>query len=153
VASNPDFKDLFSALSDAGARFIVVGAHAVMCYTVPRYTKDMDIWVEPSQENAARVHAALVAFGAPMADLSVDDLAARGTIFQMGVEPNRIDVITSIEGVEFAGAWDGRTPSTYDGIPISILGLPDLLTNKRLVNRDQDRIDVAKLELALRQKR
>jgi hypothetical protein len=100
VASNRDFKDLFSALSVADARFLVVGAHAVMLYTAPRYTKDLDIWVEPTRENAERVHAALIAFGAPMSDLAVGDLAELGTIFQMGVEPNRIDVITSIDGVD-----------------------------------------------------
>ena len=151
--SNRDFKDLFSALSAAGARFIVVGAHAVMLYTVPRYTKDLDVWVEPTPDNARRVHAALVAFGAPMVDLSVDDLAVPGTIFQMGVEPNRIDVVTSIDGVDFADAWDRTTASTYDSVPIRILGIADLLTNKKLVNRDQDRIDVAKLEAELRRKR
>jgi hypothetical protein len=105
---------------------------------------------ESTPENARRVHAALTAFGAPMSDLRVDDLAASGTVFQIGIEPNRIDVITSIDGVEFAGAWERRTQSTYDGIPIQILAISDLLTNKRLVNRDQDRIDVAKLEGALR---
>ena len=151
--SNRDFKDLFSALSAADAKFIVVGAHAVMLYTVPRYTKDLDVWVEPTPENAGRVHTALVAFGAPMSDLSVDDLAVPGTIFQMGVEPNRIDVVTSIDGVEFTDAWGRTTPSTYDGVPIRILGIADLLTNKKLVNRDQDRIDVAKLEAEQRRKR
>jgi hypothetical protein len=153
VASNPDFRDLFSALSDAGARFIVVGAHAVMYYTVPRYTKDLDVWVEPTEENARRVHAALMAFGAPMADLTVDDLAVPGTIFQVGVEPNRVDVLTSIEGVEFSEAWGRRVHSTYEGVPTAILGISDLLTNKQAVNRDQDRIDVANLRAALSRKR
>lgn len=152
MASNPDFKDLFSALSVAGARFIVVGAHAVMSYTAPRYTKDLDVWVDPTEENAGRVHAALLAFGAPMSDLAVQDLAVPGTILQIGVEPNRIDIITSIEGVEFTGAWERRAHSSYDGIPIGILGISDLLANKRLVNRDQDRIDVRNLEAALSRK-
>ncbi len=152
MASNRDFKDLFSALSAADARFLVVGAHAVMLYTAPRYTKDLDVWVEPTRENAERVHAALIAFGAPMSDLTVEDLAEVGTIFQMGVEPNRIDVVTSIDGVEFPGAWDRSTSSTYDGVFIRLLGIADLLANKKLVNRDQDRIDVARLEAELRRK-
>ena len=152
MASNRDFKDLFSALSVADARFLVVGAHAVMLYTAPRYTKDLDIWVEPTRENAERVHAALIAFGAPMSDLAVGDLAELGTIFQMGVEPNRIDVLTSIDGVEFFGAWERSTASTYDGVPIRLLGIADLLANKKRVNRDQDRIDVARLEAELRRK-
>ncbi|HEY6477982.1 MAG TPA: hypothetical protein VI456_15500 [Polyangia bacterium] len=152
MPSNRDFKDLFSALSAGDVRFLVVGAHAVMLYTAPRYTKDLDIWVEPTRKNAERVHAALIVFGAPMSDLTVEDLAEAGTIFQMGVEPNRIDVVTSIDGVEFGSAWDRSTRSTYDGVPIRLLGIADLLANKRLVNRDQDRIDVARLEAELRRK-
>jgi hypothetical protein len=124
MATNPDFKDLFSAFSAEGAEFIVVGAHAVMYFTEPRYTKDLDVWVRPSVDNAARVHRALIAFGAPMANLSIDDLSVAGTIFQIGVAPNRIDVLTSIEGVSFDVAWDRRVASTYGGVPIALLSLP-----------------------------
>ncbi len=85
MAVNPDFRDLFSALFEEGAEFIVVGAHAVMFFTEPRYTKDLDVWVRPSKENAERVHRALARFGAPLSDLSVDDLAVAGTIFQIGI--------------------------------------------------------------------
>jgi hypothetical protein len=138
VATNHDFKDLFSALSAAGADFLLVGGHAVMFYTVPRFTKDLDIWVRPTLENARRVHAALSQYGAPMADLTIDDLAVPGTIFQIGVAPNRIDVVTAIDGVDFDGAWTRRTASTYDGIPISILSKPDLVANKRAVGRELD---------------
>ena len=148
MATNPDFKDLFSALSDAGADFLVVGAHAVMFYTVPRYTKDLDLWIRTSRANAERVYAALAVFGAPIADLSVEDLAAPGTTFQMGVEPNRIDVLTSLDGLRFDEAWARRTASTYGGIPIAILGFEDLVRNKRAVDRPQDRLDVDNLERA-----
>jgi hypothetical protein len=146
MATNPDFKDLFSALSDAGAEFIVVGAHAVMFYTEPRYTKDIDVWVRPTRDNAERTLRALGTFGAPMADLTVDDLSTEGTIFQIGVAPNRIDIITSIEAVEFQGAWERRVASTYGGVSISLLSLADLLVNKRAVGRPQDKLDVEKLE-------
>ena len=105
MAANPDFKDLFSELYAAHAEFLVVGAHAVMFYTAPRYTKDLDVWVRPTAGNAARVHRALTAFGAPMSDLTNDDLARPGTIFQIGVAPNRVDILTSIEGVDFETAW------------------------------------------------
>ena len=135
MATNPDFRDLFSALSAEDAEFLVVGAHAVMFFTEPRYTKDLDIWVRPSRENAARVHRALTVFGAPMADLTVDDLAAAGTIFQIGMAPNRIDIVTAIEGVEFGDAWQRRVPSTYDGVSIHLLYIKDLLANKRAVGR------------------
>lgn len=93
MATNPDFKDLFSALCDAGAEFIVVGAHAVMYFTEPRYTKDLDVWIRPTRPNAEKVHRALTSFGAPMSDLTVEDLAGPGTIFQIGVAPNRIDIL------------------------------------------------------------
>ena len=108
MATNPDFRDLLSALSDARAEFLVVGAHAVMVYTAPRYTKDFDLWVRPSPDNAANVMVALRVFGAPLADLTTADLATPGTIFQIGVEPNRIDIITSIDGLAFDTAWPGR---------------------------------------------
>jgi hypothetical protein len=146
MATNPDFRDLLSALSAEGADFIVVGAHAVMFYTSPRYTKDLDIWVRPTRENAERVHRALRAFGAPMADLSADDLAIPGTIFQIGIAPNRIDILTSIDAVTFDDAWARRSSSTYGGVPIALLSVEDLLANKRAVGRRQDLFDVERLE-------
>lgn len=146
MATNPDFKDLLSALSVEGAEFIVVGAHAVMFYTCPRYTKDLDVWVRPTHQNAERVYRALRAFGAPMADLTVDDLAVEGTIFQIGIAPNRVDIITSIDAVTFEEAWQRRVPSTYGGVPISLLSIADLLTNKRAVGRRQDLLDIEWLE-------
>lgn len=150
MATNPDFKDLFSAFSKEGVEFIVVGAHAVMYFTEPRYTKDLDVWVRPSEENGARVYRSLAAFGAPMSDLSIADLSVPGTIFQIGIAPNRIDVLTSIEGVAFDDAWGRRVRSTYADVPIALLSLEDLLANKRAVGRPQDQLDVAKLERARR---
>lgn len=143
---NRDFRDLFSELRAAEARFLVIGAHAVMFHAVPRYTKDLDVWTEPTPANARRVHAALARFGAPMESLTPEDLATPETIFQIGVEPNRIDVVTAVEGLSFADAWKARVASTYGEVPISILGLDDLLRNKRAVARPQDLLDVEWLE-------
>jgi hypothetical protein len=148
MATNPDFKDLFAALFDAQADFIVVGAHAVMVYTEPRYTKDLDVWVRPTPENAARVFRALEAFGAPLADLRVEDLATEGVVFQIGVAPNRIDILTAIDGVAFEEAWTRRGRSNYAGIPISLLSQDHLIRNKRAAGRPQDLLDLAKLEAA-----
>ena len=145
---NPDFKDLFSELSAAEARWLLVGGYATMHYSVPRYTKDLDVWVEPTEENARKIHRALARFGAPMGDLRIADLATPGTIFQIGVAPNRIDVLTAIEGLVFAEAWDRRTNATYGGVPIYVVGLEDLMTNKRAVGRPQDLLDVKWLEQA-----
>lgn len=152
VATNPDFRDLLSALSDEGAEFLIVGAHAVMFYTEPRYTKDLDIWTRPSDDNALRVYRALAKFGAPLTDLVPSDLATPGTIFQIGIAPNRIDVITSIEAIDFDIAWGNRMQTTYDGVGVSLLGIAELLENKRAVGRPQDMLDVAKLELVRSQR-
>jgi hypothetical protein len=151
MATNPDFKDLFAALFDAQADFIVVGAHAVMVYTEPRYTKDLDVWVRPTPDNAARVFRALEAFGAPLADLKVEDLATEGVVFQIGVAPNRIDILTAIDGVDFEEAWMRRRRSNYAGISISLLSQDDLIRNKRAAGRPQDLLDLAKLEAAAKE--
>lgn len=146
MAANPDFKELFLALSGEQVEFIVVGAHAVMIHTEPRYTKGLDVWIRPTAENARRAHRALATFGAPLHDLNVDDLATTGTIFQIGIAPNRIDIVTSIDAVSFDEAWPRRLQRTYDGVPIATLSVEDLITNKTAVGRPQDLIDVAKLE-------
>ena len=146
MSHNPDFRELFSALSAADARFLVVGAYAAMQHTPPRYTKNLDVWVDASPENAVRVYAALRDFGAPISDLTVQDLATPGVTLQIGVEPNRIDILTSIEAVVFAEAWERRLESTYSGVGIHVLGFADLTRNKRAVGRPQDLLDVANLE-------
>lgn len=145
---NRDFRDLFSAFSAAEIRFLVVGAHAVIYYTVPRYTKDLDIWIDPSPENAARAYRALAEFGAPLTGIAVEDLSIPGTILQIGVEPNRIDVLTEVEGLNFEDAWARRTLSSYGDVPISLLHLDDLIRNKQAVGRLQDQVDLEWLERA-----
>jgi len=121
-----------------------------MFHTVPRFTKDLGIWVRPTRDNAARVHRALVAFGAPLADLTIEDLAVEGTIFQIGIAPNRIDFVTSVDALSFEDAWQRRVASTYGDVPTSLLSIEDLLANKRAVGRPQDLIDVENLERRLR---
>ena len=96
---NPDFSEMLSALSEAGADYMIVGAHALAAHGIPRATGDMNIWVRPSRENAVRVLAALRALGAPLFDLSEQDLERPGTVFQIGVVPSRIDILNEISGV------------------------------------------------------
>ena len=134
---NPDFRDLLAALRDAEARYLVVGALAVTFHAAPRYSKDIDIWVDPAPENAGRVWIALQRFGAPLDQLRRDDLTDPRTVYQIGVEPNRIDVLTSVEGLSFAAAWEGRVESNYGGVPIWILSLDDLIISKRAAGRAQ----------------
>ncbi len=146
VAINPDFRDLFAALNAAGSRYLLVGGYALAVHAIPRFTKDLDVWIEPHADNAARVMDALRQFGAPLSSLSEEDLAAPGTVFQIGVPPNRIDLVTSIDGVTFGEAWSSRVDASYGDAPITVLGRAHLILNKRTVGRPQDLVDAALLE-------
>lgn len=139
---NPDFRDLLRAFSDAEARFLVVGAYAVSYHAEPRTTGDLDIWIDAAPGNAERVHRALAAFGAPLTELSVADLTRPDTVFQIGVVPRRIDILTSITGVTFAEAWPQRTDARYEGVPFPIIGLDALVKNKRALGRPRDLLDL-----------
>ena len=142
---NPDFKDLLLAFNAAEVRYLVVGAYAVTFHAQPRFTKDLDIWVEASQENAARVHKALTAFGAPVSELTPDDLANQEMVYQIGVAPNRIDILMGVSGLEFGAAWPNRVESQYGDCPIHVISRQDLIRNKRAAARPQDIIDLRAL--------
>jgi hypothetical protein len=143
---NPDFRDILSAFIDQRVEFLVVGGYAMAAHRLPRATKDLDLWVEASAENAARVLQALDAFGAPRHDLTAADLETEGTIYQVGVPPNRVDVITRVDGVRFADAWPDRAEIAIDGIMIPVIGRRHLIANKRTVGRPQDLVDADLLE-------
>jgi len=146
MSLNRDFRDLFAALSAAGAEYLLVGGYALAVHTSPRFTKDLDVWVDASAENAERVWNALVAFGAPLGELSRADLATPGVVFQIGVPPNRIDVLTAIDGVAFREAWAERLETTYGDVKISVIGRRHLVLNKRASGRPQDLVDADALE-------
>ena len=118
---NSGFKDHLSILNADNVRYLVVGGYAVMKYTEPRYTKDLDLWVDASAENARAAFAALRRFGAPLKNLSASDFAREGSIYQMGRPPARVDVLTSIEGVRFVDAWRNRLTSDFDGIAAYVI--------------------------------
>lgn len=143
---NPDFVEMLSALSDAGAEFLVVGAHAVAVHARPRATGDLDIWVRPSPENARRVWSALEAFGAPLDQLSVEDLYSDDVVFQIGLAPNRIDLLTDIGSVGFDEAWDGRVRVPIAELEVPVIGKAELIRAKRDAGRPQDLADIAALE-------
>lgn len=147
---NDDFLDLLAALQDADVRFLVVGAHALAAHGVPRATGDLDIWVQADAANAERVWRALATFGAPVEELgvAVEDFAIAGNIVQLGQPPRRIDVLTSIDGVDFAAAWDRRVVTAIGGCAAPVLAYDDLLRNKRATGRPKDVQDVAMLEQA-----
>ncbi len=145
---NPDFLDLLEAFSRAQVEFIVVGAHALAANGVIRATGDLDVWVRPSFENAARVVQALLVFGAPLAqhNVSAADFSAAGNVYQMGLPPRRIDVLTAISGVDFEEAWNGRLLIELRGALVAFLGKQALLKNKRAAARPKDLLDVELLE-------
>ncbi len=139
---NPDFLDALRLLCEAEARFLVVGAYAVSFHSEPRATGDLDIWVEPTAENAGRVYSALAAFGAPLSDLTVADLATAGIVFQMGVAPRRIDILTSITGVTFSEAWPERVEGRYGDVRFPLVGREALIRNKQALGRPKDLLDL-----------
>jgi hypothetical protein len=143
---NPDFRDMLSALSAESADFLLVGAYALAAHGLPRATGDMDIWIRCSPDNARRVWQALRQYGAPLGDLSVADLGRPGVVFQVGVAPRRIDILTSIDGVEFEEAWPLRDPVRLDDLSVSVISRAHLIRNKKAVARPQDLADVSWLE-------
>lgn len=144
---NPDSVEMLSELSAGGVEFLIVGAHALAAHGIPRATGDLDIWIRPTRANAERVHAALARFGAPLDDLTVEDLTREGTVFQIGLPPARIDFLTSITAVAFDEAWPRRmTAEVAREVQAPIIGREDLLRNKRAVGRPKDLADAAWLE-------
>jgi hypothetical protein len=144
--ANKDFEELFASLNSRNVKAIIVGAYAVAFHAKPRYTKDIDVFVEPTTDNVERLLAALTDFGFEGLDLEVSDFVpARGGV-QLGVEPNRVDLITVIDGVTFADAWQGRVPGKYGSQPVNYLGLAELIRNKRASGRPQDLADIDILE-------
>lgn len=145
MPGNPDFRDLFSIFNAERVEYLVVGAHAVIYHTEPRYTKDLDVWVNPTPQNAERVVTALRRFGAPLRNISPADFQNPDMIYQIGVAPNRIDILMGIKGVDFASAWSQRITSTYNDIPIGLLDRETLRRAKRASGRPQDLLDLEKL--------
>jgi len=145
---NRDFRDLLQCLNDAGAKYLIVGAYAVIYHSEPRYTRDLDIWVEPTPDNAKKLWSALVKFGAPLADLTLADLSNPDVVFQIGVEPNRIDIILDVEGLRFAEAWENRFVTQYEDQTVFVLSYDDIIRAKKTTGRDQDLLDIKNLERA-----
>jgi hypothetical protein len=143
---NRDFSELLLIFNDHEVEYLVVGAHALAAYGHVRATKDLDVWVRPTPENAKRVLAGLAAFGAPLGDLTVDDLTRGGTIFQLGVPPLRIDVMTAIDGVDFVEAWPDRGEFSFGNVVVNVISRHHLITNKKAAGRLQDLADAERLE-------
>jgi hypothetical protein len=145
---NEDYRDILAALIQEEVRFLIVGAHALAVHGYPRATIDLDIWIDSSKENANRVWRALARFGAPLEELDVseNDLSRPNVVAQFGLPPNRIDILTGVSGLSFDNAWPNRVEGTLEGVLVPVLGLEDLVSNKRASGRDKDRADVKGLE-------
>lgn len=143
---NEDYKDMLRALSDERVKFLLVGAYALAAHGYPRATMDIDVWVMPASENAESVLRAIRRFGAPLHNLTKADLEREGTIFQIGVAPRRIDIITSASGLRFEDAFARSTPIHIEGIEVRIPSIQDLIRNKRASGRTKDLADAEALE-------
>jgi hypothetical protein len=143
---NRDFAEMLAALSAAGAEFLIVGAHALAAHGRPRATGDLDLWIRPTRDNAARVWKALTSFGAPLSEISIEDLAMNDVVFQIGVAPARIDLLTSLTALKFEDAWARRHIIEVEGRPLPFLSREDLITNKTALGRPRDLADIDDLQ-------
>lgn len=139
---NPDFVDLLRAFIGADVRFLVVGAYALAHHGRPRATGDLDVWVAPTPANAPRVVSALAMFGAPMAEITENDFARPGVVFQIGVPPGRIDVLTELTGLAFDEAWPGRDAGRFGDLTVDFIGRDAFIRNKRATGRAKDLVDI-----------
>lgn len=145
---NDDYLDLIDCLAAEAVEYVVVGAFALAIHGLPRATGDIDILVRPSAANAPRVIRALIRFGAPLdgAGVSEADFTVPGVVYQLGLAPRRIDILTAISGVSFDEAWATRHQRLVDGRSIGFLGEAELIRNKRATGRPKDVVDADALE-------
>ena len=145
---NSDFKDLLRFLDEEKVSYMIVGGYAVIHHSQPRYTKDLDIWIKPSLENADSLMRVFEKFGIPLMGLTREDFAEVGTQLNLGVEPNQIDLLTVIPGLDFDQAWKNHVTTDAEGFPIHYLGKSDLITAKKTAARPQDLADIEEIRRA-----
>jgi hypothetical protein len=143
---NEDYKEMLQCLADEGVKFLLVGAYALAAHGYPRATMDIDIWVMPSPDNATALLNTLRRFGAPLHGLTCTDLQKDDTVFQIGVAPRRIDILTGASGLRFEEAFAHSVEIVIDGIPVRIPSVADLIRNKRASGRTKDLADIEALE-------
>lgn len=145
---NLDFKELLQAFNDKKVKYLIVGGYAYIHYVEPRYTKDLDIWVQANKENAQKIYQALVDFGAPLEQLNIqqEDFEQEGYFVFFGLPPSRVDILMSIKGLNFDEAWQRRENIEVGKVQVNFLCKEDLITAKKCAGRDQDLLDVKHLE-------
>ena len=142
---NSDLIELLQLLKDHKVRYLVIGGQAVILHAEPRFTKDTDLWVDPTPKNASRLFAALQDFGAPTDSITEEDLATPGTVFIFGLPPNRVDILTRVKGAQFDKCFDNRLGIKVKGVPVNFIALDDLIRVKKATARPQDLIDLENL--------
>src|SRR6267143_7117335 len=144
MAESPHYKELLQLLNEFEVEYLIVGGYAVMKYDEPRYTKHLDVWVRNSAPNSLRVVGALKKFGTPLDhdQINAETFTGKQVVYQIGVAPVRIDILTEITAVEFSDAWKKKVASSFFGVPVHFISLDDLLTNKRALGRDRDLTDL-----------
>lgn len=147
---NSDLIELLVIFNDGHVKYLIVGGAAFIHHAEPRYTKDIDIWVDPDPANAQRVFDCLTRFGAPLTSVTAADFTNEDIFYQMGRSPNRVDILVSVSGLTFDEAWDRRTTADVEGVPVPMLSREDLITSKLAAGRPQDLVDVATLRKPVR---
>jgi hypothetical protein len=144
MAESPHYKELLRLLNEFEVEYLIVGGFAVMKYGEPRYTKDLDVWVHNSVENSFRVVKALTKFGAPLEHdgITPETFAEKQVVYQIGIAPVRIDILTEITGVNFRNAWGKKVAGTFFGVPVHFISFDDLMLNKQALGRSSDLQDL-----------
>ena len=142
---NPHFVEILSAFRDEGVEFLVIGAHALAVHGHVRATLDIDLWVKPTLENAARTWRALERFRAPLSKMRIGDFAEPEVLYRIGLPPSRIDIMTSVTGLDFDTAWPNRMTAAFGNVDAPVLGLEDMRTAKRAAGRLKDLADLEEL--------
>lgn len=142
---NPHFVEILRAFRDEGVEHLVIGAHALAVHGHVRATLDIDLWVRPTRDNALRTWRALEQFRAPLSKMRLDDFAEPEVLYQIGVPPSRIDIMTSVTGLDFDAAWPNRVMATFGDVEAPVLGLDDMRTAKRAAGRLKDLADLEEL--------
>jgi len=143
---NEDYKEMLQLLSEEQVDFIIVGAYALGAHGYPRATGDIDIWVKPNNTNSRKLYKALARFGAPIEQIEIDDFSMEGIIFQIGVIPRRIDIMTKIDGVTYEEADEDKIAVEVEGLMLPVISLDKLIKNKMATGREKDELDIKTLK-------
>ncbi len=150
---NSDYVEILQCFVEETVQFLVVGGYAVIKHSEPYTTKDLDLWIAPNRENAERAFRSLARFGAPLGDLSVDDLLNPELVYQLGVEPVRVDVMSFIPGLDFDAAWERRDKMMYGSLEVPVLSIEDTSCSKKAAGRPKDLIQASELDRILAERR